>query len=149
MTSQDLMKKLKASVGLIYAMYENRMTNRYCVVEQFEAYIRNPYKYKAFNLSKGNGIVEIRIFPAVKSYENLMWRVQFLRFALAWHSDSFGKKMASLKNKNSLLYVHMLRVFTPERIETLIQKAIKYHIQYVAPLTKFDKMHLTKAGINF
>lgn len=146
-TSTWVMERLKNSIGILYAIYKSRLTNRYCPAKTYDEMINYPNKYSAIYV-KNSKVAEIRLFPAVKNTANLLWRVNLLRHLVQWNTESFVKKMASLKNKNSLLYVHLRRNFTDERIAKIAEEAVQYHNSYVKRITAREKSELEQMGIN-
>lgn len=143
--SDEILENLKNGMGLIYAIYQNRMFNRFCHVKKYEHYVQYPDKYTAF-YKKSSRIVEIRLFPAVKSVSNLLWRVDLLRWIISVDTDSFAKKIAKLQNKNTFLYQHMRKIYDEGKIRDICQRAIKHHQKWVAPLSSKDAEKLKALG---
>jgi hypothetical protein len=144
-TSKEVLASLKAGAALLYALYQPRMTNRYCHVRQWNQYMNYPDKYSAFFL-KSNQVCEIRLFPAVKSDKNLMWRLDLVRWIVSINQNSFVKKILSFDNKNSYLSCHFRQIFSEDKIRKIAQRAIKHYQKWIAPLTVAEKNELEAAG---
>lgn len=144
-TSTEVLKSLKAGAALLYAIYEPRMANRYCPARQWDRYFSAPDKYSSFYL-KNEFVCEIRLFPAVKSMNNLIWRLDLVRWLIEINGDSFVKKIVSLNNRNSYLSCHLRKIYTEEKIRKVGQKAIKHYQKWIGTLTSDEKEKLEAAG---
>lgn len=143
--SKEVLASLKAGAALLYAIYEPRMTNRYCPARQWNRYESMPDKYSAFYL-KNDQVCEIRLFPAVKSLKNLMWRLDLVRWLVSINEKDFVKKILSLQNRNSYLSCHLRQVYTEDKIRNIAQRAIKHYQKWIAPLTVSEKEKFEAAG---
>jgi hypothetical protein len=95
---------------IFYSIYEKRLNNSYCQAQQFGTYLRSPRKYQSFYI-KNDGILEFRIFPAIKNNTILKNRIDLMRIVL---NDLYGKThnkvILEMAKKNSKLYNFMLNV---------------------------------------
>lgn len=107
-------------VPLLYALYPKRKTNTYS------------RGTKVLQLNGRNAInvlsnrIEFRIFPAVKSMQNLAWRLELLRL---WtlYKPTFSGTLKALDDSNSWLSLHLAKVCD----------ATKKSAQYKAELAYF------------
>lgn len=143
-TSNQILERLKDGFAFLYAIYPNRMTNSYCRAKSWQTYIDMPDKYSAL-YKKNNRIVEIRLFPAIKNYKNLLWRVTLLKVLTRRHFG-FIEKVESLENHNSYLYVHLSSIYTPEKIREITQRAINIYSRWMRPFTEAEKQVLRGLG---
>lgn len=144
-TAKQVLANLKAGAAFLYAIYPHRVNNNYCRVKDWNRYECEVDKYSAF-YCKNNKVCEIRLFPAVKSYKNLMWRISLMRILLNIHGDSFVEKVVNLENENTYLYQHLRLIYSPEKIKEIAQRAVKMYERFVAPLKASEKRKLNALG---
>jgi hypothetical protein len=122
-SNAQLFEGLSGFYPLLYAMYESRVYKNYSKAQKKHEY----YRYQrtvAVNLN--DYTVELRIFPAVKSVSNILWRRDLLRIMCDNINADEVKVLKMMCNTNSKLYKHLRKIFTQE---TIIQKISKF-IQY-------------------
>lgn len=144
-SSREVLASLKAGAALLYAIYEPRMANRYCAARQWNRYESMPDKYSAFYL-KNDQVCEIRLFPAVRSLKNMMWRLDLVRWLVSINEKDFVKKILSLDNRNSYLSCHLRQVYSEAKIKNIAQRAIKHYQKWIAPLTVSEREKFVAAG---
>lgn len=127
--SHDLLKGLKGFVPILYAMYENRLTNRYCQAKKWNIYFTNPDKYSAFYL-KNSKVLEIRIFSRVANYNTLMWRVKLMQLIVGDFGRNLNQFLLKLSSTESLLYKTMREQYSHEKIAEKITLAAKLSERY-------------------
>ena len=121
LSSNAILKGLKGSVPLFYMMYEKRMTNHFCEAKNFATYLRSPKKYSAFYL-KSNDILEVRLFPAVKSDSVLQNRIDLLRTLLNKFGDSSSKVIVELATPSSPLHTLISSRFLGMSTDKMVEK---------------------------
>jgi hypothetical protein len=87
MSGEEVYNQVKGFVPVILSLYQGRLTNSYC-------YPRKSYhNSKSSAVSIKYGYMEFRVFSAVRSVDNLLWRRDLLRY------------MASNLNKGTLFFI--------------------------------------------
>ena len=140
LSSKELLETISGYLPLFYSIYQNRVGNTYAKAQSLKIYLGESDKYRAFN-AKYNGVLEIRIFPAVKNVENLLWRAELLRLILHSPTNNHKKALENISNPNNELHQHLRKVFTP--IELL--KKVKLFLMYAK---QYDKANIKQQVIN-
>jgi hypothetical protein len=102
-TSKDLLKGMKGFVPIIYALYESRLTNRYCQAKKWSHYFNYRDKYSAFYL-KNEAICEIRLFSRITNYTTLQWRIKLLQTLFGDYAKNLNQFVLKMSNRESSLY---------------------------------------------
>lgn len=87
---------------LIYSMHKARLTNSYCSGQKIEQLKNSGEKYQSISL-RGR-YIEFRIIGAVRSYENLKFRLELFRIMAKNLGKSFTQVLSMAINKRSELY---------------------------------------------
>lgn len=114
-SSRDLLKGMKGFVPIIYALYENRLTNRYCQAKKWMQYFNYRDKYTAFYL-KNETICEIRLFSRVTNYTTLQWRIKLLQTLFGDYGKNLNQFVLKMSNRESSLYQLLSEQYTHEKI---------------------------------
>lgn len=120
-TKEELFEGLSAFYPLLYSIYENRINEHFCKAKKKSQMAYEKDKYSAVFIRDNR--VEIRIFPAVKNIDNLLWRRDLIRIMTKNINANELQVFKLLMNKKSKLYRHLLRVMSAETIQ---KKCIKY-----------------------
>lgn len=120
-TKEELYEGISAFFPLLYCIYENRIHQQYCQAKKKNEMSAKKDKYSAIYIRDNR--VEIRIFPAVKSVENLIWRRDLVRIMVKNINATELQVFKMLMNKKSKLYRHLLKVMSAEKIH---QKCVKF-----------------------
>lgn len=125
-SSDMLLRKMRGFVPLLYAMYEQRMSNRFCAAKSWSKYFgRYKSKYSAFYL-KNNDVLEIRLFSGVKDVNQLMWRIKLLQCAASMYGKNVSSVLLNMSDVNSDLYSVLRLVYSHEQIADKVRLAYKY-----------------------
>jgi hypothetical protein len=117
--SYKLAQALENYYPLFYAMYKGRINNRYTEAKNKKTKKENRHnKYSAFHC-KENGVFEIRIFSAVKNVNQLLWRIELIRWMLEHPYRSAASIIGHIINPKSPLNALLNKVYTPEGIHNL------------------------------
>tara|TARA_R100000278_G_scaffold26037_2_gene23968 strand:- start:2767 stop:3645 length:879 start_codon:yes stop_codon:yes gene_type:complete len=76
MESFEIVQKLKASIGILYALYRHRLTNTYCNNNKFIRRSDN-MKYSPVYV-KPNGRIEFRLFSRIQNVQQMILRYKLL-----------------------------------------------------------------------
>jgi hypothetical protein len=113
--SRELLKGMKGFVPIIYALYENRLTNRYCQAKKWTHYFNYRDKYSAFYL-KNEDIVEIRLFSRITNYTTLQWRVKLLQVLFGDYGKNLNQFVLKMSNRESTLYNLLREQYSHDKI---------------------------------
>jgi hypothetical protein len=149
---EQLFEHISGYFPLFYAIYENRMSERYSRAKRKGNYIDDRGKYSSFYIKPN--VLEIRIPPAVKSVTNLLWRRDLIRIICKsiklinkkglesyYAGPSEVEVLISMTNEKSALYKHLRKVYTTDELTKKVQKFVEYSKSYndkhVPRVTKF------------
>lgn len=138
-TANELIEGVAGFIPLMYAMYNGRLSNSYCEPKQKWVYHRGSGR-DAVNI-RGNrsvseadgkvfGAVEFRLFSAVRSVQNLLWRRDFMKIVANNINRSEKEVLRMLCNPNSLLFKHLIKVYDTDKIINKIQMFVRYSKEY-------------------
>jgi len=113
--TKELFEGLSAFMPLLYSMYESRIDKHYSMAKEKHQYLDSSADKYAAVFIKHN-VLEIRIFSAVKSVENLLWRQDLIRIMCNNINKSEVDVLRMLCNQKSKLYMHLRKVYTQEEI---------------------------------
>lgn len=125
-SAHEMLEGLSAFFPLLYALYDGRTENDYSKPKLKWEYHDGGRSRGAIN-SRGNrsiaqadhktfGAIEMRIFSAVRSVKNLMWRRDLVRIMVENFGKSEREVLRLLMNPKSKLLKHLLKVYTIQRI---------------------------------
>jgi hypothetical protein len=138
-TANELIEGVAGFIPLMYAMYNGRLCNTYCEPKQKWVYHRGSGR-DAVNI-RGNrsireadgkvfGAVEFRLFSAVRSVKNLLWRRDFMKIVANNVNKSEKEVLRMLCNPNSLLFKHLIKVYDTDKIVNKIELFVKFSKEY-------------------
>lgn len=123
-TKEELYEGISAFFPLLYCIYESRINASYCVAKKKHRMGYEKDKYSAVYIRDNR--VEIRIFPAVKNIDNLLWRRDLIRIMVKNINATELQVFKMLMNKKSKLYKHLNRIMTAETIHKKCIKFLEY-----------------------
>jgi hypothetical protein len=123
-TKEELYEGISAFFPLLYSIYENRINQSYCQAKKKHRMGYEKDKYSAVYIRDNR--VEIRIFPAVKNIDNLIWRRDLIRIMVKNINATELQVFKMMMNKKSKLYKHLNRVMTAETIHKKCVKFLEY-----------------------
>jgi len=144
--SEQLANGIVGFFPLLYAMYPNRLDKSYSQAKSKHRYFESRDKYSSV-LIKPN-VVELRIFPAVRGVDNLMWRVGLVRLMVENLYKSELDVLKMMLNTRSRLYKHLSKVYTPEKMIDNVSMFIKYSNIYNGTMLEFPKKKENKTKTN-
>jgi hypothetical protein len=100
------------------------MNETYCTAKKKNRMSAESDKYSAVYIRDNR--IEIRIFAAVKSMENLKWRRDLVRIMVKNINTTELQVFKMMMNKKSKLYRHLLKVMTAEKIHEKCIKFLEY-----------------------
>ena len=124
-TSEDLLKSISGYIPLFYSLYTHRIEKSYCVAKSLQNLIGDREKFQSFN-TKSNGVLEIRIFPAVKNTKNLFWRLELIQLIDLNKTSDILSVIDQMLDEKSPLHFHLLKIFTYSKIIEKVRGVIKY-----------------------
>jgi len=123
-TPAQLFEGLSAFMPLMYSMYTGRLTRSYCQAKEKYKYRSSSDKYASVFIK--DQVVEFRIFPAVRSVKNLLWRRDFLRLMCDNINKSELDVLKMLVNQNSKMYKHMRKIYSQDELLEKTKQFIYY-----------------------
>lgn len=127
-TPDRLANGIMGFMPLLYSMYESRLNRDYSRAKDKHKYFVEKGKYSAMFIK--DNLVEIRLFPAVKNVDNLMWRTGLIRIMVENMYKSEFDVLKMMLNTRSRLYKHLAIIFDDAKIMDKASKFIKYSSMY-------------------
>jgi len=144
--SEQIANGIVGFFPLLYAMYPNRLDKNYSQAKSKHRYFESRDKYSSV-LIKPN-VVELRIFPAVRNVDNLMWRVGLVRLMVENLYKSELDVLKMMLNTRSRLYKHLSKVYTPEKMIDKVSMFIKCSNIYNGTMLELPKKKENKTKTN-
>lgn len=119
----QLFEGISGFFPLLYAMYESRLGINFSKAKKKHEYYRED-KYSAVYLK--DQLVELRIFPAVRSVANLIWRRDLVRIMCKNINADEVAVLKMMATTSSELYKHLRKIYSQEQIITKIGMFITY-----------------------
>lgn len=141
-TPEQLANGFIGFMPLLYSIYENRINRDYSRAKDKHKYFADRGKYSAMFIK--DHLVELRIFPAVKNVDNLMWRVGLVRIMIENLYKSELDVLKMLLNTRSRLYKHMAVIFDDHKILDKANKFIKHSNIYNGTKLEMPKKKSSK-----
>jgi len=146
---EHLFEALSGFFPLLYAIYPNRVHEDFCRArKKHEYYVKN--KRSAIHIK--DNVVEFRIFPAVRNYNNLIWRRDLMRIMCDNVNKSEGDVLKMLVNSNSRLHKHLRKIYTHdaliERIERFIDHSSAYNNKKLPKVDLSKQKQIVANGVN-
>ena len=120
----ELFEGLSSFFPLLYALYERRINQDYCQAQKKDYMSYSPQKRTA--IYKQSNRIEFRIFPAVRSKENAIWRIDLIKIFCKNINVGEMDVLKMMANEKSPLHKHLLKVYSKDEIDTKIVKYIRY-----------------------
>lgn len=121
---RELFEGLSAFLPLLYCLYENRIHEHYCQAKKKSEMSAKADKYSAVYLRENR--IEFRIFPAVRSVDNFLWRVELIRIMVKNINATELQVFKMMWNKKSRLHRHLAKIMDSERIQKKCVKFLEY-----------------------
>jgi predicted Fe-Mo cluster-binding NifX family protein len=125
----EIFELIKGYLPLLYAMYPNRIENRFCKAKKVNEF-NDSERYEAINFTKGH-ILEFRIFSAVKNVNNLRFRYKLIQYMFKNQRKGAASVIRMLLTDSELKEI-LLSVYSLEKYNLLTERAIKYTDIYMS-----------------
>jgi hypothetical protein len=122
-TPVQLFEGLSGFFPLLYSMYPHRLDENYCKAKEKHQYYREE-KYSAVHIK--SYLIEFRLFPAVKSVTNLLWRRDLIRIMCNNINADELAVLRMMTNPQSTLHKHLIKIYSFEDMIDKIDSFIKY-----------------------
>jgi len=147
--TEHLFEALSGFFPLLYAIYPNRIHEDFCRAKKKHEYYQ---KAKRSAIHIKDNVVEFRIFPAVRNYNNLIWRRDLMRIMCDNVNKSEGDVLKMLINSNSKLHKHMRKIYSHdaliERIERFIDHSLSFNNKKLNKIDLSKKKEIVASGVN-
>jgi len=120
---------------LFYAMYPNRCNQNYCKAKTKTELKNDNEKYQAIKIHANR--IEIRIFPAVRSVKQLIFRTKLLEIILNNPTDNYLDSYKVIK-KQVLPYLSESGVYSADMIKRLVLRMKDSYAKYGFNEMDFD-----------
>ena len=126
-TTEQLFEGISGFLPVLYSLYEKRLSVNYCKAKKKHEYL-NRDKYSAVFVR--DTTLEFRIFPAVKSVDNLYWRVELLRIMVSNFGKSEHDVLRMLCDRKSILHQHISKAVGDDKMLSKVALFVKYSSLY-------------------
>lgn len=124
----DLLNAVKGYFPLLYALYPHRINKTYCKAKSPEDLIRYSEKYQSVCIK--DRCIEFRVFGAVKSMKNLLWRLELIQIIDLYKTEKPSTVLLYMSDESHPLYSHLTKIYNHEKLALLIEKFEKYSKQF-------------------
>jgi hypothetical protein len=134
-TSDELFEGMTGSFPLIYALYPFRTSQSYCQAKSKREMGYSPTKYSSF-YQKNSRLLEFRIFPAFRSADNALWRIELIQILIKNINKSESEWLSMIVNRKSIIHRHLAKMYakhgkSPDTgIMDLVSRFVKYSKVY-------------------
>lgn len=126
-TTEELFEGISGFLPLLYSIYESRVDINYCKAKKKHEYLSRD-KYSAVYVRPET--LEFRIFPAVKSVDNLKWRIELIRIMVRNFGRTEREILTMLCDRKSFLHEHLTKVIKPENMLSKVSLFVRYSSIY-------------------
>lgn len=120
-SDKEIFEMICGYVPLLCALYPNRRNNHYCNASSKRRILDSYRGCVALN----NFTCELRIFPAIISKKQLLWRIQLIELFLQNPSNDYREIVSMCVNPKTDLYFHLSKVYGLVRYAELIKRLTK------------------------
>jgi hypothetical protein len=120
--TEQLFEGLSHFFPLLYSLYDGRLDKTYSKAKKKHRYYDKD-KYSAVYIK--SEVLEFRIFSAVSSVDNLLWRRDLMRIMCDNINQSELDVLRMLLNHKSDLYLHLRKVYSQEKLIDKIERFIR------------------------
>lgn len=134
-TSDELFEGMTGAFPLIYALYPFRTRQSYCEAKSKRTMGSNPTKYSSF-YQKNSRLLEFRIFPAFRSADNALWRIELIQILIKNINKSESEWLSMIVNRKSVIHRHLAKMYAkygknPDTgIMDLVSRFVKFSKEY-------------------
>jgi hypothetical protein len=141
---KELLNLCRGFLPLIYAMYKKRIDNHYCQAKPVNKLQEENEKFQSIRL-RGN-YIEFRIFSSVKSYNTILFRLNFFRIMAQNLGASFNKVITQAVTTGTPLHALLVSdVYKDvDKLERLINDAVQ--IDKTLGTNKITEKTINKIG---
>jgi hypothetical protein len=144
-SGQQTFEDVYGYIPLLYAMYPNRLDKQYSEAKSKSRLIANRDKYSSVFIK--DRFIEFRIFSAVRSMDNLLWRAELIKIMAENMTSDPYHMLSFLLNRKHKLHKHLLKVYSVDDLLDKTRLVIKYMKKYDSvELPKHRKDHIEKIG---
>lgn len=149
-SAKDTFEMISGYIPLFYAIYRKRSESDYCGAKEKSRMKESTEKMQAVRIIEDivNPRIEFRIFPLVKDIDQLQWRIELLRIMATNPTNRFNEVANMLTDKESDLYKHMTKEFSPSKIKQRVLDSIDMAKRYDRDFYSFDFSSIVNAVNN-
>jgi hypothetical protein len=141
MSSKEIYEAISGYFPLLYALYPSRVDRDYCKAKCKYEMGYSPEKRSAFYM-KSSRILEIRLFPAVRNVDNLLWRVELMQFICKNLNVSDDQVLRMIANRKSKLHVLLRKMYGKRAEDNVSEKILDLCTRFVKYAKRFNHKNL-------
>jgi len=122
-TTSDLFLGIVGFLPMLYSIYEHRTTTSFCQAKKKHEYLRRD-KFSAIFVRSST--IEFRIFPAVKSVDNLKWRIELIRIMVKNFGATEREVLAMLCDSTSEIHKHLANAVGNDKMMRKVSMFVNY-----------------------
>ncbi len=126
MTNRELYQSIKCYMPLLYCLYNGRVKNTYCPAISKHSSAND--KYGAVFIKDTR--LEFRIFGAVRSVSNLLWRTELIKYMVSNRDISEAQVLKNMLDGRGKLHALLRKVYSVEQIIAKAELFYKYCREY-------------------
>lgn len=123
-SNDELLDRIKGYLPLIYALYEHRLNSRWSQAKGSNDLKRDRERYQSVNIK--SNCLEFRIFPAVTSKENLLWRVELFKIINDNMTSNPEDVIEYIGNEKHPLHKHLIKIFSFQKLLGKISRIVHF-----------------------
>ena len=122
-STSELFLGIVGFLPMLYSIYEHRTTSTYCPAKKKHEYLRRD-KFSAVYVRSNT--IEFRIFPAVKSVDNLKWRIELVRIMVKNFGATEREVLAMLCDSTSEIHKHLAYAVGNDKMMRKVSMFVNY-----------------------
>ena len=122
--NNELLDRIKGYLPLIYSLYEHRINSRWSQAKGSNDLKRDRDRCQSVNIK--SNCLEFRIFPAVKTKENLLWRVELFKIINDNMTSNPEDVIEFIGNSKHPLHKHLIKVFSFKALLNKVSRIVHF-----------------------
>lgn len=136
-SGHELFDKVKGYNPFIHALYWKRINKNYSKGKNNKDLKEQNEKYQSVRIH--NNRIEYRIISAVPDVRTLEWRTKLIELIMQNQTDC--PKQAFFNLHTESFASHIRKMYSPERFESLINRVVKYTLEYEGIIINKDDIN--------
>lgn len=141
-TSKEIYEGFTGYFPLLYALYPSRVNASYCEGKCKYNMGSSPNKYSAF-YQKNSKVLEIRLFPAYRNVENLLWRIELVQIMTKYINYSEDQVLRMIANRKSKLHMLLRKMYNKVDADNVDSRILDLCTRFVQYARSLNNKNLT------